>query len=1336
MGRRLFAIVLVTVLSLGAFAQAWEPDDRGLDRGITPLADPPVWTDPLDDTSRVYVPPAGLVGIEVSGGDAHLKTGETDGWIASEIITCPLDYRYNLVYIEVDAPGESSVKISMMNASADPTEVGFANETIAGFKLVKSTDLSVYGIGPWSYPKIRIQVNLHASGSDRPRLLSWSLYYVGLEEWRDDFLGTGKMDGYRGINITNSAVEINQSRGRGSEHVIEYEAFPPVFFPEGFNSDWSPLFKSNPGRTGYEDMAQFSIQGLGDAAFNDFNKDGYLEMVCALSSYGGSPIDSKLLWGTGPEKWTTTGSTALKAKGAWAVSLGDFNGDGEVDIAYACSIGVGGAVFLNKGNGDFNYDPDITLATMDQRGLDVGDLNNDGYDDILLKHYQPSEYRCYFGGPNGPDTTVDITFPGGSGGDEPLIVDVDDDGYKDVVTACVINDKIPVYLGGPSGPDTTADIQLGLPYICTRCVIGDVNGDGYKDFVAFGGDNPYMIRIFKGDENGWSDQRIHDISFGSSYTYNLELLDVDLDGYDDIFIGTQSGNFDVYLGGSTWPTNPGISKSGRPASGISIAIPEGTSSGFGGSFTTEAITLPQDKKWDILDLEGTMPLNTSVTLSVLDDTGKPISGYDKLNDWNVDLSNILPSMHRTIKVKVTITSEFNNTTPTLDRLLIKWMDEGEWRDEFYGPSKVDQTLNLEVSDGRLRSTVVKGAGPQLVFSSLRGDEGHTTPSLAFFDAGGLDYLSQEPLPFKARGTSAVSVADVNSDGYLDVAFAVYRTSEDDYDALSPLYLGSPLGMKEAAENKFPTTAATDVLLRDLNEDGYTDVIFAQEQDSGKYTAKSTLFWGGASGWNLTPDLKFATTGAAGVDAADMDDDGRLDLVFACQRDDSGFNIDSMIFLQDAAGFNGTSPSHRLPTLGARAVAIEDLDDDGALDIVLANSFSQGFAEIDSYIYWGKAGGGFEPTTTDLPTKGAMDVKVADLDGDTDLDIVFANYWDNALNREVDSAIYLNDGSGGFGSNPDSSLPTTGACAVTIADLDGTGWKDLVFACKNDGTTFNVTSPVYLGGASGWPTVPDIELPTEGVTDVSAGHLIKFGSAGYLSQAITPESPGNTGTFHTLRYTANLGPSQSGRFQLVDEDTWEVLAEIPMKSGSNEWVVADLFKIKEHPSIRIVAILSGLETGGTLDLDNLWLNWTKRIKRPPEVLDIGVTTPSVYRTNSVDLWVNVSDEYDLVSELVLTLEHRLNGTSGSWERFLVGSLNAQEGGFQTTISPKTGTPTGWYEFRAKVMDTDVMQSEWISFSRVLEVLNNPPSAPEVRITPLNAVTTSTSRHQGRPTGPRI
>ncbi|MCK5252923.1 MAG: VCBS repeat-containing protein, partial [Thermoplasmata archaeon] len=403
------------------------------------------------------------------------------------------------------------------------------------------------------------------------------------------------------------------------------------------------------------------------------------------------------------------------------------------------------------------------------------------------------------------------------------------------------------------------------------------------------------------------------------------------------------------------------------------------------------------------------------------------------------------------------------------------------------------------------------------------------------------------------------------------------------------------------------------------------------------------------------------------------------------------------------------------------------NDDDLVDLVFANSLSGGFSEVDSYIYWGNTGSGFDATPLGLPTSGAEDVKVADLDGDNDLDIVFANFWDNSQRHEVDSFVYLNGGGGGFSSTPDVRLPTVGATGVAAADLDGTGRLDLVFACQQNATTYNASSRVYLGGGSGWASTPDIEIPTEGASDVLATKLFKHGTGGYMSVPIRPLEPRETGTFHTLRYTANLGASQSGTIQLVDAITLEVLAETPMVSGSNEWAVANLFHIKLHESIRVVAILDGLGTAQPFALDDLWLNWTQRLELPPVVRGLDISEPSVLRLKSVELSVDVFDGYDLNEELVVLVQHRLNGTD-IWSDFLIDSLSydPDTGTWRTTITPRLDAPVGVYDFRVDATDLDGQFSDWVEFPEYLEVLNNLPTTPVVHLEPSTPVTTTQLR----------
>ena len=62
------------------------------------------------------------------------------------------------------------------------------------------------------------------------------------------------------------------------------------------------------------------------------------------------------------------------------VAVGDINGDGFVDIAFATP--QGNPVYLGNGLGGFTLD--ASLGTADSHGVAVADLNGDGRDDVVF----------------------------------------------------------------------------------------------------------------------------------------------------------------------------------------------------------------------------------------------------------------------------------------------------------------------------------------------------------------------------------------------------------------------------------------------------------------------------------------------------------------------------------------------------------------------------------------------------------------------------------------------------------------------------------------------------------------------------------------------------------------------------------------------------------------------------------------------------------------------------------------------------------------------------------------------------------------------------------------
>ena len=168
---------------------------------------------------------------------------------------------------------------------------------------------------------------------------------------------------------------------------------------------------------------------------------------------------------------------------------------------------------------------------------------------------------------------------------------------------------------------------------------------------------------------------------------------------------------------------------------------------------------------------------------------------------------------------------------------------------------------------------------------------------------------------------------------------------------------------------------------------------------------------------------------------DVDEDGDLDVVLAdADGDRIGWceNLGGGLFDYDQTviSYGVDSP---------RDLILADVDGDGDDDLLSASS---GDGKIAWYEFLG--GGDFgvqQVITTDAD--GARSVSAADLDGDGDTDVVCASTWDNTI------AWYENDGFQNFTEVVISD--TIGAPGqVEAVDLDGTGGVDLLFTDSEGG----------------------------------------------------------------------------------------------------------------------------------------------------------------------------------------------------------------------------------------------------------------------------------------------
>ncbi|SHI33515.1 Por secretion system C-terminal sorting domain-containing protein [Hymenobacter daecheongensis DSM 21074] len=209
-----------------------------------------------------------------------------------------------------------------------------------------------------------------------------------------------------------------------------------------------------------------------------------------------------------------------------------------------------------------------------------------------------------------------------------------------------------------------------------------------------------------------------------------------------------------------------------------------------------------------------------------------------------------------------------------------------------------------------------------------------------------------------------------------------------------------------------------------------------------------------------------------------------------------------------------------PSVGTapQSVAVGDLDADGDLDLITANAFATGTLSVR--LNDGAATFTAPATNAEIAVGSApRNLALGDLDGDGDLDLVAANSFSNTL------SVRLNDGSSNF-SVPQSAQLTTGMypLGVALGDIDGDGDLDLVVAnnqsasvsvFSNDGTalfTSLATASVAVGQYPYAVALGDVD--NDGDLDLLASNTssntvsirLNNGSSVFTAPALNAECP--------------------------------------------------------------------------------------------------------------------------------------------------------------------------------------------------------------------------------------
>jgi hypothetical protein len=421
---------------------------------------------------------------------------------------------------------------------------------------------------------------------------------------------------------------------------------------------------------------------------------------------------------------------------------------------------------------------------------------------------------------------------------------------------------------------------------------------------------------------------------------------------------------------------------------------------------------------------------------------------------------------------------------------------------------------------------------------------------------------------------SATAADVNLDGKMDIVAGadngVHVYQGNGGGGGSIVWTDSSTGLP--AIGTFWKSAVGDI-----NHDGKPDIVCADRNNGIKawtgngLSGPSALWTDAYTGTGLPETQSYAS-----VDLGDVNLDGNLDVVSTAYYSGNGVRVwlgnggagGSMVWTENSAGLETNTGAW----LG---VALEDIDDDGDLDI-FAGRYSGG--GLRSWLGDGGDGGAMDwtETSTGLPTGNYIQVDSGDYNNDGKIDF--------AVSRNPGVEIWQND-------RPDFiinsyvsasiNLPTANTWAdVQFSDVNHDGRLDIGFASfqgQNQGIR------VFLGDGTGVWTPSSTGLPTTG--DFNGLRFADIDHNGAIDIIVAQDGGGGGNGIHA--YSGDGAGS------------WTEMALVAAESGAG----LELADLNHDGNLDVVTGYWANNWGPMIYLGNGDFTWTADVGPPGETINV-------------------------------------------------------------------------------------------------------------------------------------